>query len=83
MENKASYSMVEILIVLLSIEITVFALWLENYDAKEDIRYYKIYMSESVSGLVRNGKGGITTLNCASISVALNLIRRLSLMPLT
>lgn len=54
MESKVNYTVVGIFIVLFSIGITVFVLWLENYGAKEDFRYYKTYMSESVSGLGRD-----------------------------
>lgn len=54
MESRVNYTVVGIFIVLFSIGITVFVLWLENYGAKEDFRYYKTYMSESVSGLGRD-----------------------------
>ena len=54
MESKVNYTVVGLFIVLFSIGITVFVLWLENYGAKEDFRYYKTYMSESVSGLGRD-----------------------------
>lgn len=54
MESKVNYLIVGIFIVLFSIGIAVFALWLENYGAKEDFRYYKTYITESVSGLGRD-----------------------------
>jgi phospholipid/cholesterol/gamma-HCH transport system substrate-binding protein len=54
MESKVNYIVVGIFIVLFSIGAIVFVIWLENYGAEEDFRYYKTYMSESVSGLGRD-----------------------------
>lgn len=54
MESKVNYIVVGLFIVLFSITAIIFVLWLENYGAKEDFRYYKTYISESVSGLGRD-----------------------------
>ena len=53
MESKINYIIVGAFVVLFSIGIAAFVFWLEKYGAEEDYKYYKTFMSESVSGLSR------------------------------
>lgn len=53
MENRINYIIVGIFVFLISIGLAAFVFWLEKYDVKEGVTYYKTFMKESVSGLTR------------------------------
>ena len=55
MENKVSYTIVGLFVLSLLIGIILFVLWLTRYNLdNENIKYYKIYAKESISGLEKN-----------------------------
>lgn len=55
MENKVSYTIVGIFVISFIISIIVFILWLARYNIDEtNLKYYKIYVNESISGLQKN-----------------------------
>ena len=55
MENKVSYTIVGIFVLSFFIGIILFILWLARYDIdKSNLKYYKIYVKDSISGLQKN-----------------------------
>jgi len=55
LENKVSYTIVGIFVLSFLIGIILFILWLARYDIdKSNLKYYKIYVTDSISGLQKN-----------------------------
>ena len=55
LENKVSYTIVGVFVLSLLIGIILFVLWLARYNLDdENLRHYKIYVTESISGLEKN-----------------------------
>ena len=53
MESRVNYIIVGIFVVLFSMGMLGFAFWLGKYGDEGDYAYYRVYMTESVSGLSR------------------------------
>ena len=51
MENKINYTLVGFFVVLLLAGLITFAFWLGKYGGQQEYNYYRVHMSESVSGL--------------------------------
>ena len=51
MENKINYTLVGFFVVLLLAGLITFAYWLGKYGGQQEYNYYRVHMSESVSGL--------------------------------
>ena len=54
MYNKINYTIVGVFVLLFSAGAIWFAIWLGKYDEKERYKYYKIYFTESVTGLTKD-----------------------------
>ncbi len=68
MENRASYTIVGSFVLILTVGIVLFVFWLGKYGFGEKFDYYKVYMTESVSGLSIDASVKYRGVNVGSVS---------------
>jgi len=68
MYSKINYTIVGIFVLIFTIGMVWFAFWLAKYGLKEEFDYYKIQMSESVSGLSKDSTVKLHGVDVGSIS---------------
>ena len=68
MYSKINYTMVGIFVLLLTTGMVWFAFWLAKYGLEKEFDYYKVQMSESVSGLSKDSTVKLHGVDVGSIS---------------